>query len=85
MWHSNTASAHQQVCEAAVVGVPHKIKGEGIYCYVTLEGGREASEALRKELVGFVRKEIGAVATPDYIHFTQSLPKTRSGKIMMPN
>ena len=73
---------HEQVCEAAVVGVPHKIKGEGIYCCVTLEAGRESSEALRKELVGFVRKEIGAVATPDFIHFTQSLPKTRSGKIM---
>ena len=78
----NALVNHDDVCEAAVVGIPHKIKGEGIYCYVTLEGGREASDSLRKDLIAFVRKEIGAIATPDHIHFTQSLPKTRSGKIM---
>merc|ERR1711939_515700 len=62
---------HEAVCEAAVVGIPHKIKGEGIYCYVPLEQGREASPELRKTLIQFVRTEIGAIASPDLIHFTQ--------------
>ena len=62
--------------------MPHKIKGEGIYCFVTLEAGKDVSESLRKELISTVRAEIGAIASPDAIHFTQVLPKTRSGKIM---
>ena len=74
--------AHDKVSEAAVVGYPHDIKGQGIYCYVTLMSGVEGSEDLRKELVAFVRKEIGAIATPDKIQFAPGLPKTRSGKIM---
>jgi len=73
---------HAAVAEAAVVGFPHDIKGTGIYCYVTLMAGVEASEALRKELVNQVRKEIGAIATPDAIQWAPGLPKTRSGKIM---
>ena len=73
---------HDAVCEAAVVGFPHDIKGQGIYCYVTLEGTHEGSEDLRGELRGLVREIIGPIATPDAIHFTQVLPKTRSGKIM---
>jgi acetyl-CoA synthetase len=74
--------AHPQVSEAAVVGYPHAIKGQGIYAYVTLMSGVEPSEALRKELVGWVRKEIGPIASPDLLQFAPGLPKTRSGKIM---
>ena len=73
---------HELVAEAAVVGYPHDIKGQGIYAYVTLNVGVEPSEALRKELVALVRKEIGAIANPDIIQWAPSLPKTRSGKIM---
>ncbi len=73
---------HPKVAEAAVVGYPHDIKGQGIYCYVTLMEGEEGSDALLAELKAQVRKEIGPVATPDVIHFTDGLPKTRSGKIM---
>ncbi len=73
---------HPLVAEAAVVGYPHDIKGQGIYCYVTLMEGEEGSDALLAELKAQVRKEIGPVATPDVIHFTDGLPKTRSGKIM---
>ena len=74
--------AHPKVSEAAVVGYPHDIKGQGIYAYVTLMGGEEPTEALRKELVAWVRKEIGPIASPDVIQFAPGLPKTRSGKIM---
>ncbi|WP_374530128.1 acetate--CoA ligase [Novosphingobium sp.] len=74
--------AHTKVAEAAVVGMPHEIKGQGIYAYVTLNVGEEGSEEVRKELVQWVRKEIGPIATPDVIHFAPGLPKTRSGKIM---
>ncbi|TIQ37470.1 MAG: acetate--CoA ligase [Mesorhizobium sp.] len=74
--------SHDLVSEAAVVGYPHDIKGQGIYCYVTLMAGSTSSEDLRKELVAHVRKEIGAIATPDKIQFAPGLPKTRSGKIM---
>jgi acetyl-CoA synthetase len=74
--------AHASVAEAAVVGYPHDIKGQGIYCYVTLMEGEEPDEALEKDLRQHVRKEIGPIATPDHIHFTPGLPKTRSGKIM---
>jgi acetyl-CoA synthetase len=74
--------AHPSVAEAAVVGYPHEIKGQGIYCYVTLKAGLEPSEPLRKELVQWVRKEIGPIATPDLIQWAPGLPKTRSGKIM---
>ncbi|MBV1693184.1 MAG: acetate--CoA ligase [Hyphomicrobiales bacterium] len=74
--------SHPKVAEAAVVGYPHDIKGQGIYCYVTLIAGNEPSEALRKELVAHVRKEIGPIASPDLIQFAPGLPKTRSGKIM---
>jgi acetyl-CoA synthetase len=73
---------HRNVAEAAVVGFPHEIKGQGIYAYVTLNTGDLPSEALRKELVAWVRSEIGPIATPDAIQFTPGLPKTRSGKIM---
>ncbi len=73
---------HDAVAEAAVVGFPHDIKGQGIYAYVTLMAGIEPSEALRKELISQVRKEIGAIATPDAIQWAPGLPKTRSGKIM---
>ncbi|OYV17846.1 MAG: acetyl-CoA synthetase, partial [Methylococcaceae bacterium NSM2-1] len=73
---------HDQVAEAAVVGYPHDIKGQGIYAYVTLNVGVEPSEELRKELVDLVRKEIGAIANPDIIQWAPGLPKTRSGKIM---
>ncbi len=71
-----------KVAEAAVVGYPHDIKGQGIYAYVTLIAGEEPSDALRKELVQWVRKEIGPIASPDLIQFAPGLPKTRSGKIM---
>ena len=74
--------AHPKVAEAAVVGYPHDLKGQGIYCYVTLNSGVEATEELRKELVAHVRKEIGPIASPDLIQFSPGLPKTRSGKIM---
>jgi acetyl-CoA synthetase len=74
--------AHPKVAEAAVVGYPHDIKGQGIYCYVTLNAGEQGTEELRKELVGHVRKVIGPTATPDLIQFSPGLPKTRSGKIM---
>lgn len=74
--------AHAKVSEAAVVGYPHDIKGQGIYAYVTLMAGEQPTEELRKELVGWVRKEIGAIASPDLIQFAPGLPKTRSGKIM---
>jgi acetyl-CoA synthetase len=74
--------AHSKVAEAAVVGYPHDIKGNGLYCYVTLNAGEEGSEDLIKELKQWVRKQIGPLATPDLIHFTPGLPKTRSGKIM---
>ena len=74
--------AHAAVAEAAVVGMPHDIKGQGIYCYVTLVAGVEPTEALRKELVAWVRKEIGPIASPDAIQWAPGLPKTRSGKIM---
>jgi acetyl-CoA synthetase len=74
--------AHPKVAEAAVVGCPHDIKGQGIYAYVTLKLGEEPSEALRRELIAWVRKEIGPIATPDYLQWAPALPKTRSGKIM---
>ena len=74
--------AHPKVAEAAVVGYPHDIKGQGLYCYVTLKVGEIASDALTKELKDLVRKIIGPLATPDLIHYTSGLPKTRSGKIM---
>jgi len=74
--------AHPKVAEAAVVGYPHDIKGQGIYCYVTLMSGEEPSDALRVELRNWVRKEIGPIASPDLIQWAPGLPKTRSGKIM---
>jgi acetyl-CoA synthetase len=74
--------SHPKVAEAAVVGYPHDIKGQGIYCYVTLMEGEEGSEALERELRTHVRTEISPIASPDLIHFTPGLPKTRSGKIM---
>ena len=70
------------MAEAAVVGYPHDIKGQGIYAYVTLIAGEDPDEELRKELVRWVRKEIGPIATPDLIQWAPGLPKTRSGKIM---
>jgi len=74
--------AHPKVAEAAVVGYPHDLKGQGIYAYVTLKTGEEPSDALRKELVAWVRHEIGPIASPDMIQWAPGLPKTRSGKIM---
>jgi len=74
--------AHAKVAEAAVVGYPHNIKGQGIYAYVTLMNGEEPTEALRKELEVWVRTEIGPIAKPDLIQWAPGLPKTRSGKIM---
>jgi acetyl-CoA synthetase len=74
--------AHPKVAEAAVVGYPHDLKGQGIYAYVTLNQGEDPTEDLRKELVGWVRKEIGPIASPDVIQWAPALPKTRSGKIM---
>ena len=74
--------AHAKVSEAAVVGYPHDIKGNGLYCYVSLLSGEKHDENLKKELINIVREKIGPIATPDIIHFTQGLPKTRSGKIM---
>jgi len=73
---------HHSVAEAAVVGFPHEIKGQGIYCFVTLKNGVNATDELKKELVEKVRKEIGPIAKPDFIQFAPQLPKTRSGKIM---
>jgi len=74
--------AHRKVSEAAVVGFPHDVKGQGIYCYVTLMADETPSEDLRLELRNWVRKEIGPIATPDSIQWAPGLPKTRSGKIM---
>ncbi|CAE8681486.1 unnamed protein product [Polarella glacialis] len=74
--------AFSKVAEAAVVGFPHDIKGEGIYCYVTLNEGEEYDDALKPKLKAQVREMIGAFATPDEIHWAPGLPKTRSGKIM---
>jgi acetyl-CoA synthetase len=74
--------AHKSVAEAAVVGAPHDIKGQGIYAYVTLNLGKDPSDELRKELVQWVRKEIGPIASPDWLQWAPGLPKTRSGKIM---
>ncbi len=74
--------SYERVAEAAVVGMPHEIKGQGIYAFVTLNVGEEGSETVKKELVAHVRKEIGPIATPDKIQFADGLPKTRSGKIM---
>ena len=74
--------AHEKVAEAAVVGAPHDVKGQGIYAYVTLIAGAEPSDELRKELVRWVRKEIGPIASPDWLQWAPGLPKTRSGKIM---
>ena len=74
--------AHPKVAEAAVVGFPHEIKGQGIYAYVTLIAGEDPNDELRRELVAWVRREIGPIAAPDAIHWAPGLPKTRSGKIM---
>ncbi len=74
--------SHAKVAEAAVVGFPHEIKGQGIYAYVTLKSGIPPSDELKKELINHLRKEIGPIATPDKLQFTDALPKTRSGKIM---
>ena len=74
--------AHAKVAEAAVVGMPHELKGQGIYAYVTLNVGELGDADMRKQLVQWVRTEIGPIATPDVIHFAAALPKTRSGKIM---
>ena len=74
--------AHEKVAEAAVVGYPHDIKGQGIYAYVTLMGGEDYTDDLRTELSNWVRKEIGPIAKPDLIQWAPGLPKTRSGKIM---
>ena len=74
--------AHPKVAESAVVGFPHDIKGQGIYAYVTLMAGEEPSDALKGEMVQWVRKEIGPIASPDAIQWAPGLPKTRSGKIM---
>jgi acetyl-CoA synthetase len=73
---------HEKVAEAAVVGYPHDIKGQGIYAYVTPMAGIQPDDALRKELVALVRSEIGPIASPDLIQWAPGLPKTRSGKIM---
>jgi acetyl-CoA synthetase len=73
--------SHPKVAEAAVVGYPHDIKGEGICCFVTLKKG-EGSDELKQDLIQHVRKQIGALATPDVIRFSAAVPKTRSGKIM---
>ena len=74
--------SHPKIAEAAVVGVPHEIKGQGIYAYVTLNDGEYPSPELYAEVKQWVRKEIGAIATPDILHWAEGLPKTRSGKIM---
>jgi acetyl-CoA synthetase len=74
--------SHPSVAEAAVVGMPHELKGQGIAAFVTLRAGMKPTDELKKELIQTVRKQIGALATPDQIRFTEALPKTRSGKIM---
>ena len=74
--------SHAKVAEAAVAPMPHDIKGQGLYAFITLKDGIEPSEELKKELVAHVRKEIGPIAAPDKIQFAPGLPKTRSGKIM---
>ncbi|NNG59912.1 AMP-binding enzyme, partial [Sphingomonas paucimobilis] len=74
--------AHAKVAEAAVVGMPHDVKGQGIYAFVTLNTGEEPGDALRDELRQWVRREIGPIASPDALQFAPGLPKTRSGKIM---
>jgi acetyl-CoA synthetase len=74
--------SHDAVAEAAVVGMPHELKGQGIAAFVTLRSGMKPTEELKKQLIAQVRKQIGALATPDQIRFTEALPKTRSGKIM---
>ena len=74
--------SHPKIAEAAVVGIPHYIKGQAIYAYITLNYGEEPSDELYDEVIKWVRKEIGPIATPDILHWTQTLPKTRSGKIM---
>jgi acetyl-CoA synthetase len=74
--------SHEAVAEAAVTPVPHEIKGQGLYAYVTLVGGIEETDALKKELITHVRKEIGPIAAPEAIQWAPALPKTRSGKIM---
>ena len=73
---------HESVAEAAVVGFEHEIKGQGIYCYVNMMKATAPSDELKIELIELIKKEIGAIAKPDLIHFTNDLPKTRSGKIM---
>src|SRR5262249_15545670 len=78
----SSIAAHPHVAEAAVVGYSHDIKGQGIYAYVTLMIGVESSEDLRADIVAWVRRDIGAIASPDIVHFAPGLPKTRSGKIM---
>jgi acetyl-CoA synthetase len=78
----SSIAAHPHVAEAAVVGYPHDIKGQGIYAYVTLMMGVEQSEDLRADIIAWVRRDIGPIASPDIIHFAPGLPKTRSGKIM---
>ena len=78
----NAINEHPKVVESAVVGFPHDVKGQGIYAYVTLNAGEEPSDELRKELVTWVRTEIGPIASPDLIQWAPGLPKTRSGKIM---
>ena len=74
--------SHNKVAEAAVVGFPHEIKGQGIYAFVTLIAGEKMSDEIKKDLIGWVRREIGPIASPDFIQFSSNLPKTRSGKIM---
>jgi len=74
--------AHPKVAEAAVVGFPHDLKGQGIYAFVTLNAGENADQSLHQELIGWVRKQIGPIATPDHLQWAPGLPKTRSGKIM---
>ena len=82
MYRGTVWVAHQKIAEAAVVGAPHDIKGQGIYAYVTLNSDEKPSEELRIELIQWVRKEIGPIASPDWIQWSPGLPKTRSGKIM---
>jgi acetyl-CoA synthetase len=74
--------SHPKVAEAAVVGYPHSVKGEGIYAYVTVTDNAHIDDVLRRDLIAHVRHKVGPIATPDVIHFTDALPKTRSGKIM---
>jgi acetyl-CoA synthetase len=74
--------SHEKVAEAAVAPMPHDVKGQGLYGFVTLVDGAEPSDELKKELIAHVRKEIGPIATPDKLQFAPALPKTRSGKIM---